>query len=77
MAQQIRDIRFNHLQRLDISRNQIESIEGLNRIWMPHLQKIDIGKNSITRVRVIRKLNCPLLNILNFCTSPPTQSTTL
>ena len=52
IGQKIHKIMFPHLQSLSLNGNMIESIEGLNRIFMPELTKLFISKNDKIKMKI-------------------------
>lgn len=73
ILKEIGHIDFADLQYLKISGNGLESIEGINRIWMPVLKELWMHhelsdkqkKNFITSIDSLRKANLPLLEVLS------------
>ena len=64
MFKSIKDVSFPCLEVLFLRNNNIESIEGLNRIYMPHLKTLIICKptnikaeNRINTVTDLKKAN--------------------
>ena len=39
----ISEVRFTHLQDINLSGNNIGSIEGFNRIYMPEIKEVNLG----------------------------------
>ena len=65
----ISEIRFPHLRVISITRNNISTIEGLNRIFLPELKDIFLSTNfvrkvgnKIHRITDLMKTNWPCLN---------------
>ena len=68
---EIENIKFNKVQLINLCTNGIESVENLNRIWMPSLQKIYLcillfheGGNKICNINLLAKCRWPSLKEL-------------
>ena len=48
----IRHVRFPQLQYLSLNHNELETIEGLCRVWLPCLQSILLSKLTLTKWRI-------------------------
>ena len=50
IIKEIQDIHFSHLTSLFLVKDRIESIEGMNRIWMPMLKNLDLSNNINVKI---------------------------
>ena len=59
IVKEVMEVIFPHLFLLKLSGNEIESIEGLNRIYMPALEQLWIGTSTIMESK-IRSARSPI-----------------
>jgi len=69
------NIKFPFLMNLELSHNMIETIEPIDRIWMPSIERINLGTfifkeagNKISSVKVMRRLKKSQLKKINLGT---------
>ena len=54
----ISQVRFNQLKEIDISENEIKSIEPFNNMSLPFLEFLNLSHNKIKDIKPISKLKC-------------------
>ena len=65
ILKEIAEIHFSKLTFLNGSDNNIESVEAINRIYMPQFLSLTIDNNKIINIKSIRKMKCPFLTALD------------
>lgn len=53
MIKEIVNIYFQELKFVELSGNEIESVEGLNRIMIPHLSSLSLCRNTLMKTITI------------------------
>ena len=76
ILQSISLINFPILKTLNLSGNEIESIESIHRLGMPLISDLDLGRNNLTCIRSGRKAHWPQLKYYCFCTCAVIKMTT-
>ena len=60
----INNIRFPNLRKICLSKNDIDSIEGINLLWMPNLHELKLSENKISFIKSLRKCLLPSLRYM-------------
>ena len=71
---QISHIKFPSLTMIRFYKNDIESIEGLNKVEMPVIKDFSLSTNRICWVTDLKKINWPLLKSFYICSHKVTKT---